>query len=125
MKKSYASFILLLSVLACSDEESTHSGVNIRITNASSFDYYGVYVNTTGGQFNFGNVKSSHSSIYHEFDSAYGYASMTMTVNNKEARLIPIDYVGEQKLPPGNYTYKVTIQQNGDDYWPDITLIKD
>jgi hypothetical protein len=123
MEKTFVTFLILLSAFACvNHDEPTHTGVKIRITNTSDFDYTDVYVNTSGGEFNFGNVMSKESTAYHEFESAYRYAYVTLRINNNECRYAPIDYVGERHLSPGNYSYNVSAAQMGSEYQLDISL---
>lgn len=102
---------LLLSVVACSDNDAEQEldpgSVNIRIRNTSESNYKDVFVNTSGGEFNYGNINSSHATDYQEFESAYSYAYIRLYVGDHEYTLRPIDYVGETKLENGKYTYEI------------------
>jgi len=40
------------------------------------------------------------------FESAYGYGSVTITIDGIDYGWIPIDFVGEEYLETGNYTFE-------------------
>ena len=46
---------------------------------------------------------------YRSFDTAYNYAYIQIFIDDKEFKLQPIDYVGEQPLGIGNFTYLLDI----------------
>jgi hypothetical protein len=117
MKNSLIVFILLFSIFACSDKEpQPATGVNIRLKNTSIYDYTDVYINTNGGEFNYGNIKSNESTAYYEFQSAYSYAYVQLKVANNLYVIQPIDYFGEEHLEKGNYTYEIGANNNGGQY---------
>ena len=94
-----------LFLYGCSPE---NDGIRIRIKNASTFNYENVYVNTSGGEYDYGNLQAGETSVYREFELAYQYAYIRLEVNGDTVAIQPIDYVGETPLKNGKYTYEVT-----------------
>lgn len=92
----------------CSPDSPDNDAIRIRIKNTSAFNYENVYVNTSGGENNYGNLQSGQTSEYKEFASAYRYAYIRLEVNGQTAVVQPIDYVGETLLENGNYTYELS-----------------
>jgi hypothetical protein len=125
--RSTYSLILLLFVLlfgACKeDDEPTDPCIehevgacgtdsaktNIRIQNISTYEMCNVVLNTCCGDVNMGIVAPNATTCYHVFDSTYAYSYVRLTVDAKEFKLQPIDYVGESTLPLGNYTLKLNV----------------
>jgi hypothetical protein len=124
---------LLFSINACSDKDEdlakqTTPGdhVNIRIMNASNFDYSDVYVNTSGHEFNYGTIGAGRSTGYQGFDRAYSYAYIELKIDGMVYRIQPVDFVGEKELEDGNYTYQINAKQEGGEYDRlTLTLISD
>jgi hypothetical protein len=107
MKRLLFLIPLLLLLLSCSKEDP--EAVNIRIINNSDYRFEQVYVNTSGGEHTYGNVESQSSSAYHSFTVAYPYAYVRLYIDGEEFVLQPKDYVGEEELPAGNYSYVLEI----------------
>lgn len=96
----------------------------IRIQNATSVKMEDVYVNTSGGEGNYGTITKGEYSHYISYESAYRYAFVRF-VNGKDTVVVqPIDYVGEAKLPDGKYTYKITMTDKNSTY-AGVELIED
>jgi hypothetical protein len=83
--------------------------VDIRIENESGSDFESVYINTSGGSFNYGDILSGDTTNYVHFDFAYNYAYVELLVNGDTLIIQPIDYVGEEKLSEGLYTYQLDL----------------
>lgn len=108
-------YIFAFSLLfSCSDDPSESGDLMIRVQNVSNFDYKDVFVNTSGGEHNFGDIDSKETSDYVEFESAYRYAFIELEIEGETFTIQPIDYVGEEQLEPGEYTYQVNALENGD-----------
>ncbi|WBA40146.1 hypothetical protein [Hymenobacter canadensis] len=102
---------LLLSCAACKKEDdATPGGVSIRVRNTSPFAFESVLVNTSDGENSYGQLAAGQSTDYKSFASAYRYAYVRVLVNGQEVVWQPIDYVGEQKLADGKYTYVLGIE---------------
>lgn len=110
--KAIAYFFVLFSLMACKKDEATPDGqgdVLIRIWNGSSWDLDEVFVDTGDGQNDFGDLESNGMSAYKRFDSAYRYAFVSFKINGKGYLIQPVDYLGEEKLVKGKYTYKIAV----------------
>lgn len=109
MKRIFLIFGILLSLfISCSDEENTEA--NIRIKNTSSENYQNVSVLT----FSLENLESGDLSEYRQFERAYRIAMVSLEIDGENFDLQIIDFVGEEPLESGNYTYEIGLNQNGD-----------
>lgn len=109
MKKAF--FLLISAFLllnGCSKKE-TIDAVLIRVKNASTLTFTNVYVNTSGGENNYGDLAAGQISEYKEFTYAYPYAYVRFEIDGQTRQLQPIDYVGESLLDNGKYTYELTV----------------
>lgn len=110
MKLFLLYFSLCLSLFACKKNED--EGVYIRIRNISAYPFATTYVNTPGGDNQYGALSPAQNSDYHAFTKAYRYAYLKASVQGQDLVLQPYDYVGEQPLEPGHYTYIVNVETN-------------
>lgn len=94
-------------VVADCSEDLTKT--NIRIKNISNYDFCNVVVNTSSEMVNCGIVKKGEETCYRTFETAYNYAYIQLFIGDKEFILQPIDYVGEQDLGAGKFTYLVNV----------------
>lgn len=107
MKKVFLLIIMAVALFGCSnDEDSTE--VQIRISNASKFNFQNIIVNTSTGNVNFEDLSAGKITKYKTFGFAYHYAFVELQIEGKTYTLQPIDYVGETLLKEGNYTYEIT-----------------
>jgi hypothetical protein len=126
MKKAHLITIVLCLFFACSEDEPNHTSVKIRLRNVSQFEFTDVFVNTSGGEFNYGSLNSQGVTPYHEFESAYSYAFVSLKIDGINYRIQPIDYVGEVTLPNGIYTYEIAAKASGGEYDRlSMSLVKD
>lgn len=104
-------FCLGFCCLSCNKSNDLEpQGVVIRVQNASTYQFETVYVNTSGGENNYGTLRAGASSSYlGGYTKAYSYAYIKVVINGEELVLQPIDYVGETPLKAGNYTYVVNV----------------
>ena len=103
--------VLLLT--SCAGNINTdNNSISIRIKNNSTYNFEQVTVDTGGGSHNYQDINSQKNSRYHNFKFAYSYASITLLINNQEHSIQAIDYVGEERLKPGKYTYVLTVNNN-------------
>ena len=75
-----------------------------------------VIVNSPGGKQVYQQISAGSFSVYKPYSFIYRYASIEVYYNNRKLQLQPIDYVGEQKLTPGKYTYQLRIMINLQDF---------
>ncbi len=88
-------------------EDSTKT--NIRILNNTKYDFCNVVLDPVSGPVNCGIVKKGETTCYRSFDTAYNYAYIRFYIGDKEFKLQPIDYVGEEPLGVGKFTYVIDI----------------
>lgn len=112
--------ILLLSfatLISCSSDVKNNTGeINIRLSNASPFDFKDITVNTSTGNVKFEDVNSGEFTNYKTFDIAYRYAFIELDINGNTYTLQPLDYVGETPLKDGFYTYKINANESQEQY---------
>lgn len=104
--------VLLLLLLACSACQKDSGEVYIRVINNSDYTFTNIVV----ADQQFGDLPAQSSSDYQLFDRAYHYAYINVRVEGQEYILQPIDFVGEEPLRSGYYSYKLDIEQLGDQY---------
>lgn len=116
-KNLYRILILLVLGLSISCESFLNGDqVQIRIQNISDFEYSDVKVNTSGGENIYGTIAPKSHSAYMTFDLAYRYAFVELKIASDTFTLQPIDYVGEDPLKSGKYTYAVDATEEGGKY---------
>lgn len=122
---SAAGLALTLSVTACSGRGSP---VDIRVRNVSTVVMEDVVVGfprgaggggpvapgqAEAGEVSYGTVEPEAVTPYRLIERAYRYAYVEAVVEGRRVVLQPIDYVGEEPLGPGRYTYELD-HRNGD-----------
>jgi len=73
----------------------------VRIRNNTPYPFHQVVVN---GQ-PYGDIDAGASSAYRTLRVAYRYASVRLVAGTRAMQLVPEDYVGEQPLGQGRFTY--------------------
>ena len=92
---------------------SAAAAVSIRIENASNLDFDAVFVffpDHPGQAVSYGPIQKGAVSDYQNTSRAYRYAHVEAKVGNRTFTLRPIDYVGEEELPTGRFTYVLRIE---------------
>lgn len=104
-------FVLTVAAvfIACTKAFVTSTDVQLRVYNTSSNLFDSVVVNSPGGKQVYYNVQASSLSDYKNFSFLYNYAYIEVHFNNQMLKLQPIDYVGEEKLKTGKYSYMIGI----------------
>jgi hypothetical protein len=118
MKKIF--FVLVIfSLLSCSKDAlapDSNGEIEIRIWNDSNYEFDEVFVDTKGGQNDYGKLVSGNRSNYKKYNSAYRYAFVSFKIKGKAYSIQPVDYVGEELLEKGKYTYKISIADQNSQY---------
>ena len=84
--------------------------VEIRIKNGSDVDFDRVRVHFPDQrEVDYGPVPKGGVTAFQATSRAYRYAGFSVKAGNQELSLQPIDYVGEQELSPGRYTYSLGV----------------
>ncbi len=105
---------LLLELPSCDSPLLPGGGdVRIRIANLSSFPFERVDVVFPEDQVSYGAIPAHRLSDYHDVSQAYRYAYIEVQIAGEELIIQPIDYVGENKLGAGKYTYALNVSVEG------------
>lgn len=129
--------LLALTAAGCSDPDPA-GPVEIRLRNASTVVLQDVVVvfpeaglrtggpvgpgDAESGDVAYGTVEPGAATPYRTIVRAYGYAAVTATAGGQEVLFVPTDYVGEDFLEPGRYTYE--LHYEGGSFLA-ITLVRD
>ena len=105
IKNSPTLLIFLFLLTSCTLDHT----IQLRVKNTSPYTYESVLVNTNGGENTYGTIAPGIASDYKVFDFAYSYAYISLKIDSVDYIMQPIDYVGEQKLKSGKYTYEVSV----------------
>lgn len=81
----------------------------LRIENASDVDFTSVRVSFPEANANYGAIGAGRRSEYRRVDEVYRYGFIEIEANEETYTIQPIDYVGEEPLEPGRYTYHLDI----------------
>ncbi|GCC52064.1 hypothetical protein SanaruYs_22960 [Chryseotalea sanaruensis] len=82
----------------------------MRISNNSHCDLKNIEINSpANGLVHFGMLKSKQNSGYQKLKEAYPIMAVTGTISDKKIEFLPDDYIGEQLLQPGKYTYELSV----------------
>ncbi len=96
---------------ACSDRDDDVIAINIRVKNMSSLVFDEVIVD--GEDHVYETLSPDMYSEYQEYETAYTYAYIQITSGEEVFVLQPIDFVGEEVLPIGLYTYELNVDEEG------------
>ena len=101
----------LLSMLAaCSNPFGSGDGTRIRLRNSSSFELTDVTFAPGTPRFEFDRIGPGEVTDYRSANGAYSYGYLDVLVGGERRTLQPIDYVGEEPLDDGEYTFVITIE---------------
>lgn len=120
MRTTYLILYLIIVLSACKkDQVDTYQNsgnINIRIQNSTVYQMKELIVDTSGGINDFGTLNANMYSGYKRFDKAYRYAFVSFKINGTTYFIQPVDYVGEEPLANGSYTYKIMLDKLEDSY---------
>lgn len=99
---------LLLLFTGCSIIESDDA-TQLRIENASDVDFTSVFVAFPDAEAEYGAIATGQRSSYKRLDGAYRYGYIEVKAAGDTYVLQPIDFVGEEALDAGRYTYQLDV----------------
>jgi hypothetical protein len=105
------------SVTVCPNNNSTdciidETKTNIRIKNASNYDFCSVQmIAADGTTANYGTLRAGETTCYNAYLEAYSYAYISLSVNGEDYLFQPIDYVGETPLGVGKFCYALSVDK--------------
>ena len=103
--------LLCVTFLSSCDDELT-GDVLIRVENISTVSYSNIKVGDSNGTIAFKDLGPGEFSEYAIFQKAYRYAYVELQIDGLTYFIQPIDFVGEEPLRPGNYTYQLDASEN-------------
>ncbi|WP_297796089.1 hypothetical protein [uncultured Eudoraea sp.] len=108
----FAILSVLLFSIGCTDIDDKVDTINIRINNSSSINFDEVQVASNEELYT--NIAPGDYSDYLVYETAYTYAFIEIKSGEEVFVLQPIDFVGEDELPIGFYTYSLNINEEGE-----------
>lgn len=105
-------FVTALIIGACTDRDDNINAVNIRVKNVTNFNFNRVQVGAEDKIHE--NVAAGKYSDYLEYETAYQYAYIKIEEDSTSYELQPIDFVGEDSLNIGFYTYELNVSEGGE-----------
>jgi hypothetical protein len=109
MSRATKPFRFLLSALGLSACNAVlgPDEVELRVRNQSAAEFDSVTIQFPGATLRYGRLLAGGASAYLEADGAYRYGYVEVWSGNSKFVLQPVDYVGEETLRPGRYTYEL------------------
>ena len=104
--------IVCLVATGCTDRDDEINTVQIRIKNASDITFDEVQVGDAE-ELHLDVLPDSYSA-YFEYAVAYKYAYIEIHAGEETYVLQPVDFVGQTPLPPGFYTYELSLSPEGE-----------
>jgi hypothetical protein len=103
----------MVALSSCDVPFGPSGDVNVRVANNSSFAFDRVRVVFPGDEVDYGTVAANGVSDYAPVETAYRYAYIEVEIGGEVLKIQPIDYVGEEALDPGHYTYRLNVTIEG------------
>lgn len=86
------------------------SSILIRVSNNTHYELNHIEINSPpSGRVYFGLLKAKEKSAYTKVKGAYPIAAIEALIDNTKIEFFPDDYLGEQVLQPGKYTYELSV----------------
>jgi len=99
---------------ACEEMTGSDQGeLRIRVRNTGTADLTGVVIGYPFQTVEYGDVAAGEATNYVAVGQAYAYAAVRVGYNGEEITRTPIDYVGEEPLDPGRWTFELSIDLAG------------
>lgn len=109
LRRRWWAIALLLAAAGCngllgSDDDDTR----VRLLNASEYELIDVHFSSGHDPLLYGAIQAGGMTTYVAVPRAYRIASLEASVDNVIYTVQPIDFVGEEPLRSGRYTYVIT-----------------
>ena len=82
----------------------------IRLRNASAYEMQDVTFASDHPARTFASIPAGAATEYYEVPQSYHYGYLEVHVAGQRYVMQPIDYVGEEHLRPGRYTFRITFE---------------
>jgi len=123
-RRLFAAGLLLLFGACCGPFESD-STVEFRLRNDSQYELQDVVVGFPDGNEVYGTLAPGEVTSYRAVRRAYRYAYVEAVVEGNRVVQQPIDYVGEEYVEPGSYTWVIRVDSPGNQFGLSTTLVRD
>ncbi len=106
---------LLVMVLgACSGTvDSDDDATLIRLENTSAVELTNVTFSSGLAMLTPDRIGPGERTEYVEVPSSYRYGFLRVTANGVQLTMQPIDYVGEEEIGPGRFTFRIVLLEGG------------
>jgi len=105
--------ILLLALAACSNVFSSDGDTLIRLENATGVELTDVTFASDHDPLTFDRIAPGARTPYTEVEHSYSYGFLRVTANGGVYTIQPIDYVGEEEIGPGRFTFRIVLTEGG------------
>ncbi len=100
--------VIIMNILHSTAQ--TDSVVLMRIYNNTDYVLNNIEMNSpSSGRVHFGLLKPKEKSAYIKVKGAYAIAAIEAIIDKTKIEFLPDDYLGEQLLQPGKYTYELSV----------------
>lgn len=103
-------FLVLLAAAGC-QMPFWPGPVEVRVRNASEVEFGSVVMGFPHETLTYGPMPAGGASAWSAVEEAYRYAAFAVTVDGETLRLQPIDWVGEEPLDGGRYTFELDVDE--------------
>ena len=114
---------VLTAAVGCNNPFSSDEGTEVRLRNASSFELTAVTFMPGAAELKFARIAAGEVTGYVAVANAYRDGYLDLLVGGEHRRLQPIDYVGENYIGDGRFTYVITA--DAVTRTPSVTLVED
>ena len=114
---------IVAATVACGNPFGSDGPTRIRLRNSSPFELTAVTFSPGSERVEFARIGPGATTDYTAVKNAYSYGYFDALVAGTRRTLQPIDYVGENYIGEGKFTYQITIDAQTKN--PSMQLIKD
>ena len=105
--------VLVMALGACDNPFGGDGDTLIRLENATQLELTNVTFSSGHDPIDFERIAPGDRTEYVEVERSYSYGYLKVTANGGEYTMQPIDYVGEEEIGPGRFTFRITLTQGG------------
>jgi len=103
-------FAAALLLLAASCGILDPDPVRLRVRNSTGQDLEAIKVRAPGMSARYGSLAAGKTSRYHRVPHVYNFPYAEALLDGTLIRQMPRDFVGEEPIEPGSYTYELTLR---------------
>ncbi len=105
--------VLMPAFAACSNLFSGDDPTLVRLENTSAVELRDVTFSSGHDPLTYERLAPGERTAYVEVESSYSYGYLKVTANGREHVIQPIDYVGEEEIGPGRFTWRIGLTETG------------